>query len=506
VTLGRITSAIGDSVDGSKAMPRRSKTNTRISIALLLCAVALAALACGGSAPPRERPREVILRSEDVDRKVGEESSQDVKAQLGLIEDPELVAYVAKVGARLARHAPKRNFEYSFQVVDQEAPNAFALPGGFIFVSRGLLTLANTEDQLANVLGHEIVHVAARHAAARQEVGSSLPAKLDWLRGGYLASYGRDQEREADDLGQRLAAAAGYDPEGLVHFMRDLNHTERLAFGSSRLPGFWDTHPSTQSRVAEAAARANMIAWKRETPIAADRIDYLRLMDGVAVGARAAEGVFVADRFMHADLDLYIHFPPSWKTVNTHNAVGAISPKRDAQIFLEIQGPGDDVERAAGEYVAELGDSGFRVKNARSLRIGSHAAFRVEGQLLGPVGLLDAQLTWLTRGSSVYRFTALAPAGVFQRYTGTFLNVPRSLRSLTDRERAKIQEMRLRIAVAISGESLAELSERTGNRWDIQQTAVMNDLFADHVLDAGQLVKIAITEDYFPDSDEPAAD
>jgi predicted Zn-dependent protease len=125
---------------------------------------------------------------------------------------------------------------------------------------------------------------------------------------------------------------------------------------------------------------------------------------------------------------------------------------------------------------------------------------------LGPMGLLDAQLTWLTRGDSVYRFTALAPAGVFQRYTGSFLNVPRSLRNLTVRELAMIQEMRLRVAVAISGESLAELSERTGNRWDIQQTAVMNDLFADHVLDAGQLVKIAITEDYFPDSDEPAAD
>jgi predicted Zn-dependent protease len=429
-----------------------------------------------------------------------------VKAQLGLIEDPELVDYIAKVGARLARHAPKRNFEYSFQVVDQEAPNAFALPGGFIFVSRGLLALANSEDQLANVLGHEIVHVAARHAAARQEVGSSLPAKLDWLRGGYLASYGRDQEREADDLGQKLAAAAGYDPEGLVHFMRDLDHTERLEFGSSRLPSFWDTHPSTQSRVAEAAARANMTEWTRETPIAAGRIDFLRLMDGIAIGARAAEGVFVADRFMHADLDLFIHFPPSWKTINTHNAVGAISPKRDAQIFLEIQGPGDDVERAAGEYVAELAASGFRVKSAQPLRIGSHAAFRVEGQLLGSGGVLETQLTWLARGASIYRFTAVAPAGIFQRYTGSFLNVPRSLRGLAAHERAKIQEMRLRIAVARQGESLAELSERTANRWDIQQTAVMNDLFADHVLDAGQLVKIAITEDYLPDSDAPPAE
>jgi predicted Zn-dependent protease len=464
------------------------------------------ALACGGSTPTRERPREVILRSEDVDRKVGEESAQDVKAQLGLIEDSELVAYVAKVGARLARHAPKRNFEYSFQIVDQEAPNAFALPGGYIFVSRGLLTLANSEDELANVLGHEIVHVAARHAAARQEVGRSLPAKLDWLQGGYLASYGRDQEREADRLGQGLAAVAGYDPEGLVAFLRELEHTERLELGSSRLPGFWDTHPSTNSRVAEAGARASMATWSRKTPIAAARADFLRRMEGLAIGARASEGVFLKDRFMHADLGLFIHFPPGWKTANTHRAVGAISPKRDAQIFLEIQGPGDDVERAAGDYIAEIADFGFRVEGAKPLRIGSHAAFRVDGHFLGAGGQLEAQLTWLEREGSIYRFTAVAPAAAFRRYTGAFLNVPRSLRNLEAHERAKIREMRLRIVVAKPGENLTELSERTANRWDIQQTAVMNDLFADHVLDPGQLVKIAVAEDYLPDADATAAE
>ena len=468
-------------------------------------ASALFVSACGASTPPRDRPREVILRSEDVDRKVGEESSQDVKAQLGLIDDAELVDYVAKVGARLARHAPSRNFEYSFQIVDQEAPNAFALPGGYIFVSRGLLTLANSEDELANVLGHEIVHVAARHAAARQEVGSSLPAKLDWLRGGYLASYGRDQEREADRQGQGLAAVAGYDPEGLVRFLRELEHTERLELGSSRLPSFWDTHPSTKSRVAEAAARANMTAWTRKTPIAT-HADFLGRLDGLAIGARASEGVFIADRFMHAALDLFVHFPPGWKTVNTHRAVGAVSPKRDAQIFLEIQGPGDDVESAAGEYIAELAESGFRVDSAQPLRIGSHAAFRVDGQLLGPGGPLGAQLTWLERDGSIYRFTAVAPGVAFRQYTGSFLNVPRSLRTLEAHERAKIQEMRLRIAVAHPGESLTELSERTANRWNIQQTAVMNDLFADHVLDPGQLVKIAVNEDYLPDENATAAE
>jgi len=472
----------------------------RIAAALIV-ACAACALACGTSAPRSERPHEVILRSEAVDQKVGEESAEGVKEELGLIEDPELLAYIARVGNRLARQAPQRDFEYSFQIVDQEAPNAFALPGGYIYVSRGLLILSNNEDELANVLGHEIVHVAARHAAAKQEIGRSLPAQLDWLQGGYLASYGREQEREADRLGQGLAAAAGYDPDGLVRFLRELEHTERLQLGTSRLPAFWDTHPSTSSRVAEAGARANMTAWKRVPAIAGSQADYLEQMSGLAIGVRASEGVFIGDRFMHADLDLFIHFPPGWKTANTRRAVGAISPLRDAQIFLEMQGPGDDVERAAGDYVAEIADTGFRVGEAQPLKLGQSAAFRVNGQVTSPSGPLLVQLTWIARNGSIYRFTAVAPGPIFRRYTGLFLNVPRSLRGLEPYERAKIQEKRLRIATAQAGENLVELSERTRNQWDIQQTAVMNDLFSDHVLEPGQLVKIAVSEDYVPSTD-----
>ncbi len=471
-----------------------------------LAAVLAGASACGGSPPTRERPREVILRSEDVDRKVGEQTAEDVDGELGLVKDPELVTYVTQVGARLARHAPMRRFEYTFQIVDQDLPNAFALPGGFIFISRGLLALANSEDELASVLGHEIAHAFSRHAAARQEVGHSLPAQIDWLQGAYLARYGREQELEADRLGQALAASAGYDPNGLVAFLRELEKTERLRLGNSRLPGFWDTHPSTNSRVAEASARANMTRWAREVPIAATHADFLERIDGLATGARASEGVFIKDAFMHADLDIYIHFPPGWDTANTHRAVGAMSPKRDAQIFLELQGPGNDLVRAAGEYVAELADSGFRLEGTQSVRIGEYPALRAEGLFVSPGGALKVVLTWLERADLIYRFTAVAPANAFRLYTGTFRNVPRSFRGLEDHEREKIQETRLRIAVARAGENLTELSERTDNHWDIQQTAVMNDLFADHVLGPGQLVKIAVAENYQPDSDETKTD
>jgi predicted Zn-dependent protease len=460
---------------------------------------AIAFAACGGRKPARERPRQVILQSEDVDRKVGEQSALGVKAQLGLIEDPKLVAYVAEVGARLARHAPRRRFDYQFQIVDQEAPNAFALPGGYIFVSRGLLTLANSEDELANVLGHEIVHVAARHAAARQEIGRILPLQFNMFQGGYLASYGRDQEREADRLGQGLSAVAGYDPAGLVNFLRELEHTERLQLGASRLPSFWDTHPATTRRVAEASARAQMTSWQRSDPIAGSRADFLRLTEGLAIGARASEGVFIDDRFMHADLDLMVRFPAGWTTRNTHQAVGAVSPKRDAQVILEHQGQGDDPQAAAADYLQEFADAGFKIEEMQPLVIGPNPAFRVSGRFPKLQGDVHVILTWIARDNSIYRFTVAAPRIGFNTYKGALLNVPRSLRPLRPDEREKIREMRLRIAVAREGENLSDLSRRTDNRWDIQYTAVVNDLFTDHALVPGQLIKIAVAESYRPD-------
>ena len=490
-----------------KKLRRTSARQLCLLGALVIASSGAAAIAaCGNRPPPREQPRQVILKSEDVDRKVGGEAALAIRGQLGLIEDPALAAYVAEVGGRLARHAPRRRFSYKFQIVDQEAPNAFALPGGYIFVSRGLLTLANSEDELANVLGHEIVHVAARHAAARQEIGQILPLRFNWFQGSYLASYGRDQEREADRLGQGLSAVAGYDPAGLVSFLRELEHSERLKLGASRLPSFWATHPTTSSRVAEASIRAQMTSWERAEPIAGSRAGFLRRTEGLAVGARASEGVFIDDRFLHADLDLMVRFPSGWTTRNTHQAVGAVSPKRDAQVFLEHQGRGSDPQTAAAEYVQELTDAGFKVENTRSLVIGPYPAFRVLGKFPRFQGQVRVVLTWLSRDGSIYRFTGAAPITSFNTYKGTLLNVPRSFRPLRSGEREKIREMRLRIAVARDGESLLDLSKRTANRWDLQYTAVVNDLFTDHKLDAGQLVKIAVAQDYRPDADGSGAE
>ncbi|HZE89561.1 MAG TPA: M48 family metalloprotease [Verrucomicrobiae bacterium] len=200
---------------------------------------AVLALTLGGACarnPVSGRP-EMTLVSEAKERELGEAEARRVAETMGILEDPALSAYVRAVGERLAQFSPRTDVTYTFQIVDMEEPNAFALPGGPVYVSRGLLVLTNSEDELAGVLGHEIGHVAARHAVRRvtraaplavvtglgAAVTSIVSPMLGDLVGGIggvagafvLAPYSREQEREADRIGQELAGAAGWDPAGL---------------------------------------------------------------------------------------------------------------------------------------------------------------------------------------------------------------------------------------------------------------------------------------------------
>ncbi|MBW2280496.1 MAG: M48 family metalloprotease [Deltaproteobacteria bacterium] len=309
-----------------------------------------------------------VLETQQDDRDVGRSAAEQVKHEMGLVEDGRLEVYVQKLGRRIAQGAG--GFRYEFHVVDQAAPNAFALPGGHIYLSRGLLQLANSEDELACVLGHEIVHVAARHAAARQhvqrttanplmlpgivlgsvfgeKVGRATSEPLRSFNAPYVASFSRDQERTADQQGQRMAARAGFDPAGMASFLDKLSRYESVTFGYSRLPSFMDSHPMTGERLNTASAEAGLIRWHRQPGVAKNHESFLGKVEGLVVGPPASEGVFIGDRFLHPDLDFSIRFPRNWRTVNAQMAVGAVAPSRNVQIFLSQPTRGTDPKAAA---------------------------------------------------------------------------------------------------------------------------------------------------------------
>jgi len=451
-------------------------------------------VACGGDSPPKKEKRTVLLKTEAIDEKVGKEAAQGVGAQMGYVDDPALEAYVSEVGQRLARYAPRGRFKYQFKVIDQEVPNAFALPGGYIFVSRGLLALANSEDELAGVLGHEIIHVAARHAAARQAMMEATPGLLRPFASGSFASYGRDQEREADRLGQGLAGLAGYDPSGLPNFLEQLNREERLQLGGSRMAGFMDTHPATGERIGTAAGRAGMVAWERVPLVSGSRAGFLNHIEGLVVGATGDQGVFRGDLFLHPTLAFSLRFPKGWLTQNTPQAVAAISPKRDGIFFLRHGGPGDDAKAYAEKFLDAEENRGFNVLEKKTVKISGIPSVRLAGGSSSGRGGVKVQISFIPFAGSMYILQGMSMGSA--PYKGMFLNSMRSFAPLTPEQREMIQELRLRIATAEPGETLQALSGRTGNVWDVQQVAVANALYTTDKLDSGALVKVAVPAQY----------
>jgi predicted Zn-dependent protease len=440
----------------------------------------------------RKQPR---LSTPYDDTRVGKEAAEQARAAMGLIEDEAMVEYVRKIGARLARYAPGPRFDYHFDVIDQEVPNAFALPGGSIFISRGLLELANSEDELACVIGHEIVHAASRHAAARQQMVKQVPGFFQFMQQPSLAAYGRDQERAADRLGQGLAGLAGYDPKGMATFLKQLEFMERLRRGSSRMPGFMDTHPGTLQRVSLASTRASNISWTPKPSIAGSPDAYLRMLDGMPLGVPAREGVFKRDRFLHADLGFTLRFPTGWETMNSHTAVGAISRERDAQLVLEGSGGGEDARAAAEAFLKGPEMRPLNVEREEPVQVAGQQAWRVTGHVSSGRGGMHVTITFIPWRGSVFRLTGIA---LNKRYEGVFVNAARSFRPMTPALLAQVTERKLRVVEAEPGETLEALSRRTKNKWKPNETAVMNALFTNSTLEGGQLVKIMREEKYVP--------
>jgi predicted Zn-dependent protease len=493
------------------------------------CTLGIAALLCAcTSVNPVTGRREVILMSPEQEQKIDEQASREIESQLGVARDPGLVGYVEGVGREMATHSPRQDVDYHFAVIEMEEPNAFALPGGHIYVSRGLLTVSNSQSELANVLGHEIGHVAARHAA-RQEAhvktlgiatllsdlmsgGAPTPSDSERISGHFVARYAREQEREADRIGQDLAISAGVDPAGLGHFLRTLDNLARLTQGFSTPQTYFATHPAARERMLEAAGRAQQHAWQSARPgpdpkrspaaLRSDRDALLDHIEGMAVGRPASEGVFLEERFLHPDLGFSLRFPHGWELTNQSAQVLGVSPKRDGVVLLQLDSEGDDPVAAA---VAYAGRESLKLENPGKVRVGGLPAFRAEAAVPTSLGRLYAEITWVAHAGYIYRLVAGIEPGSLPKYRGIFRKFSHSFRPLTPDDAREITELRLRTVVARPGESLADLSARSRNEWDLVYTAVANGLQVGAAPPPGFRVKVAVREPYAPTSadDEP---
>ena len=489
----------------------------------------LLALASTGCAlnPVSGRP-EPVFTTEKGEIKQGNDSAEWIESEIGLVDNPQLEAYIDELGQRLATHSPRKNIEYYFYVLDMIEPNAFALPGGHIYVSRGLLALINSESQLAAILGHEIGHVAARHSVRRQTASAPLlplqivsaiggaataivsprlgqiVANAGQLPGAFaMAAYGRDQEQEADELGQQIAAAAGFDPEALARILHTLALEERLSGSDPNRTSFLRTHPPSPQRAIDAEKYGRDIVRGKKQPPPLSRRAFLEKLDGLIVGPDVELGLFVGNDFLHPILGIGFELPEGWEKTNTPKAVIGEEKGGFAQVNLMIPGQGSDpmVEALALARNTQL-DTPPKPTEVSDLKAARASTLRNT-----PDGSMKILITWIAYNDLIYRIVGASRLQDFETNRPLLEKSAQSFHVLTQQERENIKENRLRLVVAQPLETLEELGQRTQNIWSLEQTAIANGFEADKKIQPGRLIKIARAETYIekPNPSDPDA-
>src|SRR5437667_1296660 len=325
---------------------RNLMTCSRFSLVALVAVVVV-----GCAVNPATGARQLMLISESQEIAMGRDYDQQVAASIGLYADTAWQRWIQQFGARLAASSERPNLPWTFHVVDDPVVNAFALPGGYIYVTRGLLAHLGSEAELASVVGHEIGHVTARHSVSQMSkaqllnvglmVGMILRPQLQNFGGLAQAGlellflkYSRNDESQADELGLRYLTRAGYDPRPMTQVFRTLERVGAVE-GEGRVPTWLSTHPDPGDRGRRiATAIAAQPAGQAGTRV--ERDAYLQRIDGIVFGEDPREGYFKANAFYHPGMRFRVEFPQGWKPSNQKQAVGAMSPGQDAVVVITL--------------------------------------------------------------------------------------------------------------------------------------------------------------------------
>jgi predicted Zn-dependent protease len=476
-------------------------------------ALGLAAFAAVALATAPVADASLFGMSEKREVEIGQQMHVQILRTMGAYHNPELQAYVDQLGQRLAKVSDRPELQWTFTVVDTEDVNAFATPGGFIYISRGILPYLASEAELAAVLGHEIGHVTERHAARQQSqgtlaglagiatavlTGQPALAELTNVAGAAIVrGYGRDMELEADRVGAELLAKTGYDPEAIIRVVGTLKDQERWEIESARLEnrepriyhGLFATHPSADARLQEAVRSAERVA-TQATGTAANQQEFLSRLDGVAWGSSAAQGVVRGSRMYHAALGFTVAFPSSWNVANGRDRVIATSPRKDAMVMLQTAGIPPQLADPRS-FVTRGMARGAPLRDARELEVNGLPGFTAVTRMQTPFGMKPARIVVVQYRNLYWTFVgASRGAGDVPDSDRLFLSSAQTFRRLRGDELRLAEPNRIRVVPAAEGTTVSALAAQTPlTRYPEQQIRLFNRLYPQGEPEPGQLVK-----------------
>lgn len=466
------------------------------------CAAALAALLSAGcSVNPATGKQQLNLVSESQEIQMGQEADKQVVAEMGLYDDPEAQQYVARLGKELAAHSERPNLPWSFKVVDDPAVNAFALPGGFIYVTRGLMTHLNNEAQLVSVLGHEIGHVTARHSVNQiskaQLANIGLIAGAIWrpdLAQGPLGQaaglglnmaflkFGRDDERQADELGMRYLRGESYDPREMAAVFRTLERVGEEAGPGAKAPNWMSTHPAPAER-AQTAQKA--LTGVNTAGLKVNEEPYLQVLDGMVFGSDPREGFFKDGKFFHPEMKFQFQFPQGWKTQNAKSAVAAMSPDKDAIVQITLA-QGSDPKAAAQKFFSQ---QGLQAGEGWTNRIGGKPAVTGTFAAKTEQGDLRGAAAFIEHGGKVFAILGYTPAARWSKYDGALRGTLATFDDVSDPAVLNVQPLRVDVVRAPRNMDLATFERTYPSPVDMQKLALINGLEPSSSIKSGELVK-----------------
>ena len=449
--------------------------------------------------------KQVVLMSEEQEIAMGKEADPQIVAQFGLYENAALQNFITTKGKQMAAISHRPNLNYEFKIVDSEVINAFAVPGGYVYFTRGIMAHFNNEAEFAGVLGHEIGHIAARHSVEQQrnqllgqlgiiagviispEFGQFAEAASQGL-GLLLLKFGRDAEMESDRLGVEYSSKIGYDAAEMAGFFNTLER-QSAATGSQELPDFLSTHPNPGDRNVTVAKLAN--EWKQKLNLSnpdVNRNEYLKRIEGLIYGEDPKQGFLENSVFYHPELKFQFPVPANWNYQNTPQSV-QMAPKDGKAMMMLTLAPGSSPRESANAFVQQYK---LQVIESKELNVNGLPAMAVIGDQQQENGaILRTMSYFIQHGGNIYLILGVSAANDFNAYSNAFNSTMQNFRPLTDASKINRKPQRIRIKT-LSNNTTLEQALRSYNMPTnkMQELAILNGMNLNQQLTKGTLIKV----------------
>jgi predicted Zn-dependent protease len=447
--------------------------------------------------------KELMLLSETDEINLGRETDGQVVKEYGIYEDPKLTAYLKELCQRIGKVSHRPQLTYHFKIVDASVVNAFAVPGGYVYFTRGILATLSNEAELAGVMGHEIGHIAARHSAHQYSraqlaqiglgvgslvVDSTILTGLAQLGVGMLLMrFSRDNERQADDLGVEYSSKVGYEATQMANFFETL---ERMNPGSDRsgLPGWFSTHPNPEDRINAVKVRAK--EWQQKLDIRdlkTNHESYLKEIDGLVFGDDPRQGYVVDHVFYHPDLRFQFPVPAKWKLNNRPSQVQMVSEAQDAVILFSATAETSSKE-AARTFVSK---SGIMVVRSDAIQVNGLPSQHVISEIRTQKGIYRLLSYFIEKGKKVFVFHGVTPSDRFQNYRTLLDGTMTQFRELSDPKRIDVKPDRIRIRTIKSSDTLENGLRSLGVQNEkLKEIALLNGGNLNQVIPSNTLLKV----------------